>query len=380
MQLFTNSEGGGAECRIVVKLGTRLLTGGGMRVNLEVMTALVGQIARMHARGAETLLVTSGAVAAGRHVLGVAAGERNLPLRQALASVGQVHLMELYDQLFRWQNISVAQALLSRRDITDWLGYINIRNTLTALAERRVVPIINENDVVAVDELRGDAFGDNDTLAALVANLVGADMLVILSDVDGVYTADPNIDPAARLIPVVEDISDEVVDALGGPSWHPGGRGGMRAKLSAARLAASSGVNVVIAGGRTPNVIERLAQGESLGTFLPATATKLENRMRWMLSVSIKGKVGVDDGAVRALRERNRSLLPMGVVRAIGSFERGDIVSIIDEHGAQIGCGIANYSAADIAAIKGRQSLDIADALGYNYGDEIIHRNNMVIV
>lgn len=381
MRLFTNSEGGAGECRIVVKAGTRLLTGGGERINLEVMTALVGQIARMHARGAEMLLVTSGAVAAGRHVLGVAAGERNLPLRQALAAVGQSQLMALYDQLFRWQNISISQALLSRRDIADRLGYINIRNTLTALAERRVVPIINENDVVAVEELKGDAFGDNDTLSALVANLVDADLLVILSDVDGVYTADPHIDPAARLIPVVEHISDDDVRALGGPSWDASGRGGMRAKLSAARLATASGVNVVIAGGRTPNVIERLAQGESLGTFFPATATKLESRKRWMLSgLSIKGEVGVDDGAVRALRQRNRSLLPVGVALVSGRFERGDIISVVDKRGAQVGCGIANYSAADIAAIKGRQSPDIADALGYNYGDEIIHRSNMVIV
>ena len=382
MRTRRDSDGDGAyQRRIVVKVGTTLLTDAAERIDLEVMASLAGQIARLHAQGADMLLVTSGAVAAGRHALGVSAGAKNLPLRQALAAVGQSHLMRLYIQLFDWQNVAVSQALLSRRDIADRLGYINIRNTLAELAAQRVVPIINENDVVSVDELKGEAFGDNDTLSALVANLVDASLLIILGNVDGVYTADPHLDPDARLIPVVERISDEDARALGGPSWDARGRGGMRAKLAAARLAAASGVDVVIANGRTPNVIERIAGGESVGTFLPATATKLESRKRWLLSgLSVKGEVGVDDGAVAALRERHRSLLPAGVVRTRGGFDRGDAVSIVDGRGAQVGCGIVNYSAADIAAIKGHHSHDISDILDYNYGDYIVHRNNMVIV
>ncbi len=367
--------------RIVVKAGTALLTGGGEHIDIEVMAALVGQIARLHSRGSEMLLVSSGAVAAGRRVLGVSAEGSNLPLKQALAAVGQGHLMHTYEQLFSWQQIPIAQGLISQRDISDRMGYINIRNALMELARRRVVPIINENDVVAIEELTGEVFGDNDRLSALVANLVDADLLVIVGSVGGLYTADPSIDPAARLIPVVERLTEEDVQSLGGPSLDALGRGGMRTKLQAAQMAANSGVDVFIANGRTPKVIERIAGGEHLGTFFPKRVGSVESRKRWMLSgLSIKGEIGIDDGAVRVLQRRNGSLLPAGITEANGMFGRGDLVSIVNGSSVQVGLGITNYSAAEVAAIKGRHSRYIADILGVTYGDEVVHRNNMVIV
>ena len=368
-------------CRVVVKAGTALLTGGGEHIDIEVMAALVGQIARLHSRGNEILLVSSGAVAAGRRVLGVSAEGSDLPLKQALAAVGQGHLMHTYEQLFSWQQIPIAQGLISQRDISDRLGYINIRNALMELARRRVVPIINENDVVAIEELSGEVFGDNDRLSALVANLVDADLLIILGSVDGLFTADPNIDADARLIPVVERVTENDVKTLGGPSLDALGRGGMRTKLEAARMAANSGVDVFIANGRAPNVIERIADGEHLGTFFPARGGSVESRKRWMLSgLSIKGKIGIDDGAARVLQQQSGSLLPAGIVAADGAFRRGDLVSIVNGESAQIGMGITNYSAAEVGAIKGRHSRHIADILGVTYGDEVVHRNNMVIV
>ena len=366
--------------RIVVKAGTALLTGGGEHIDIEVVAALVGQIARLHSRGSEMLLVSSGAVAAGRRVLGVSNEGSNLPLKQALAAVGQGHLMHTYEQLFSWQDIPIAQGLISQRDISDRLGYINIRNALMELARRRVVPIINENDVVAIEELTGEVFGDNDRLSALVANLVDADLLIIVGSVGGLYTADPNISADARLIPVVERVSDEV-QRLGGPSLDALGRGGMRTKLEAARMAANSGVDVFIANGRTPNVIERIAGGEHLGTYFPKRVDSVESRKRWMLSgLSIKGEIGIDDGAARVLQRRNGSLLPAGITVTNGVFGRGDLVSIVNGKSVQVGLGITNYSAAEVGAIKGKHSRHIADILGVTYGDEVVHRNNMVIV
>ena len=370
-----------ANSRVVVKAGTALLTGGGTHIDIEVMAALVGQIARLHSRGNEMLLVSSGAVAAGRRVLGVSSDAGNMPLKQALAAVGQGHLMHTYEQLFSWQRIPIAQGLISQRDISDRLGYINIRNALMELANRRVVPIINENDVVAIEELSGEVFGDNDKLSALVANLVDADLLIILGSVDGLFTADPNIDPDARLIPVVEHVTQQDVNTFGGPSLDALGRGGMKTKLEAARLAANSGVNVFIANGRTPDVIERIMRGDSLGTFFPAASAKLESRKRWMLSgLSIRGEISIDDGAVRVLQRRNGSLLPAGVVATSGTFERGDLVSIVNGGSVQIGLGISNYSVAEVAKIRGKHSRNIADILGITYGEEIVHRNNMVII
>ena len=367
--------------RMVVKAGTSLLTREtDHRLNLEVVSALAEQVACLHQRGVEIILVSSGAVAAGRHMLGVAQEGRDLPLRQVLAAVGQSHLMHTYEQLFRHHEIRVAQALLSRRDLSDRLGYLNVRNTLLALLEREVVPIVNENDVVAVEELAGEVFGDNDTLSAMVANLVDADLLVMLGHLQGLYTADPSLDPAARIIPTVQHVNEDI-ESIGGPSRGKGGRGGMATKVEAAKLATASGVNVVIASGLERDILTRLADGEEIGTRFPATSTKMESRKRWMRTgLSTRGEIIVDDGAADALRHRNRSLLPAGVTEILGSFERGDIVAILDPRRGQVACGITNYGSRELAKIEGAHSDRIAELLGHDYGDEVVHRNNMVIM
>ena len=366
--------------RIVLKVGTSLLTGGTDKLDLEVMSTVVGQVARARERGYDVLLVSSGAVAAGRHVLKLEPGAKALSLRQALAAIGQGHLMNAYEQLFSWHEIHVAQALLSRRDLVDRLGYLNVRNTLLALLDRHVVPVINENDVVAVEELEGDVFGDNDTLSAMVANLVDADLLVLLGELAGLYTADPHIDPDARLIPYVERAGKQL-DEIAGGSWDGRGRGGMATKLYAARLASASGISVVMASGKEQNVLLRLLEGESIGTYFPATSSKMESRKRWMLSgLSTRGEIVVDDGAAAVLRDRQRSLLPAGVKGVKGPFNRGDIISITDASSVQIACGITNYASHEVARIMGIHSGQIAETLGHQYGEEVVHRSNMVVL
>ena len=379
MNAKPNREDG--ERRVVVKVGTALITGeGDGRLNLETMASLVSQIARLRADGWRMSLVSSGAVAAGRGALPESAGYRNIPMRQALAAIGQGRLMNVYEQLFGWRDVRVAQALLTGRDINDREGYLNIRNTLIGLMDYGIVPIINENDVVAVDELGGRLFGDNDMLSAMVANIVDADTLILLGHVDGLYTADPRADPRARLVPEVTAFTDEIA-ALAGPPLDGRGRGGMVAKLEAARLAASSGVKVVIAGGGTPNVIPRLLAGEPIGTRFPTGVTRIESRKRYLLS-QMRGSeaVAIDDGAVSALTSQNRSLLPVGVTGAVGDFERGAVVMVADARGQPVACGISNYASEDVRRISRMRSDMIEGALGHYYGDEIIHRDNLVIL
>ncbi|TET18286.1 MAG: glutamate 5-kinase [Dehalococcoidia bacterium] len=366
--------------RIVAKFGTSLLTGGSDRLNQEIMSSLVTQVAQLHKQGLELIVVSSGAIASGRYKLGLTKEIRGIPFKQVLASVGQNRLMYAYEQLFSQYGITVAQALLTKADLSDRAGYLNARNTLLALLELRVLCIVNENDVVAVDEIQEAKFGDNDNLSAMVANLVDADLLLILSDIAGLYTADPHRNPDARLIPQVDRIDSEIERlAAGTPSNL--GIGGMVTKIEAARLATASGVTVVIADGREPDIILRLATGEAVGTrFLPATS-KLESRKRWMLSgLSTKGKLIVDSGAALALKKQKRSLLAAGVRQIEGEFQRGDIVNIYNPEGSCLGCGITNYSSADINVIKGAHSRKIATLLGYDYGSEVVHRNNLVVL
>jgi len=366
--------------RIVAKFGTGLLTGGSERLNRRIMSRLVSQVAQLHNQGLEVVIVSSGAIASGRHKLGLTKRIKGIPFKQVLASVGQHRLMGLYEQLFRRYDITVAQALLAKADLLDRASYLNARNTLLALLELRVLCIVNENDVVAVDELHETIFGDNDNLSAMVANLIDADLLLILTDTAGLYTADPQRDPHARLISQVERIDSEI-ERLAAETSSRVGTGGMITKVEAARLATASGVTVVIADGREPDVILRLASGEALGTrFLPITS-KLESRKRWMLSgLSTKGKLVVDSGAALALGKQKRSLLGAGIKSIEGEFQRGDIVNIYNPQGARIGCGITNYSSADIKVIKGVHSGKIATLLGYDYGSEVVHRNNLVVL
>ena len=366
--------------RIVAKLGTNLLTAGTDELDMGTMSALVDQVARLRLRGAEMLIVTSGAIAAGRHRLGAPRVRRDIPQRQVFAAVGQSHLMQFYDELFHRRDIVVAQSLLTRRDLSDRQGYLNARNTLLALIGLGVVPIINENDTVATDEIRETVIGDNDTLSALVANLLDADALVILTDIDGLYTADPRHNPGAERIARVENV-DAGIEAIAGSAGTSRGVGGMLTKVRAAALATASGVDVIIADGREPDVLTDIAGGIDHGTLFPAREDRQEGRRRYLLSgLSARGSVVIDAGATRALCAEGRSLLPAGVSDVQGAFERGDAVNILDSEGTRIARGISNYRAADLRRICGIRSDRIADTLGYEYGSEAVHRNNLVLL
>jgi len=366
--------------RIVAKFGTGLLTGGSERLNERVMSGLAGQLAQLHTQGTEMAIVSSGAIASGRQKLGLTERAKDIPFKQVLASVGQHRLVGIYERLFNRYDITVAQALLAKADLLDRAGYLNARNTLLALLELKVVCVVNENDVVAVDELHEAKFGDNDNLSAMVANLIDADLLMILTDTAGLYTADPHLHPDAQLVPQVEKIDLEIERLAAATTGHLG-TGGMITKVAAAKLATSFGVTMVIADGREPDVILRLARGESVGTrFLPASS-KRESRKRWMLSgLSTKGKLVVDSGAAKALKKQNRSLLAAGIRDLEGDFKRGAIVNIYDPEGSRLGCGITNYSSADLKVIKGAHSGKIITLLGYDYGSEVVHRNNLVVL
>lgn len=364
--------------RIVIKLGTSTLTAGTRKISAPRLVDLARQVAALLEDRAQVLLVSSGAIAAGREALGQPSLPKHLPAKQMLAAVGQPRLMALYEQHFAIYDTRVAQVLLTRADFSDRRGYLNARNTLEALLLNRVVPVINENDTVATEEIR---FGDNDNLSAQVANLVEADLLVLLTDQEGLYSADPRLDPAARLIRQVgpEPFSEALWQAAGGSSTGLG-TGGMVTKLQAADLARRAGTTVVIACGSEPDVLLRLARGEELGTrFLPA-AGKLEARQRYILSGSrAAGELEVDAGAARALA-RGGSLLPAGVVRVSGEFERGDTVRVVGPGGKLLAAGLASYSSADLVQLCGRKSSEIEALLGYTAGDEAIHRNNMVLL
>ena len=366
--------------RIVTKLGTNLLTGGSDHLDQDIMSNLVAQVAQLHQQGLELLVVSSGAIASGRHKLGLTKELKGIPFKQVLAAVGQSRLMYAYEQLFNQHGITIAQALLTKADLSDRAGYLNARNTLLALLELRVLCIVNENDVVAVDEIQEAKFGDNDNLSAMVANLVDADLLLILSNTAGLYTADPQRNPDARLISQVERV-DSKIERLAANTPSKMGTGGMTTKIEAARLATASGIAVVIADGRQPDVILKLVAGEAIGTRFSPITSRLESRKRWMVSyLSSRSRLTVDSGAARALRKQKRSLLATGIKQVDGKFQRGDVVTIYDHKGAILGCGISNYSSSDTNAIKGAHSRKIAPLLGYDYGAEVVHRNNLVIL
>ena len=364
---------------MVVKLGTSLLTSGSDHLDRDMMSRLVDQVARLHQQGAEIIVVSSGAMAAGRHRLNLTKKIKGIPFKQVLCSVGQSHLMHIYEELVGQHDIPVAQALLTKADLSDRSGYLNARNTLLALLQLRVLCIVNENDVVAVDELDEAKFGDNDNLSAMVANLVDADLLLLLTDTSGLHTADPRRDPNARLISEVEHIDADIerlADRAGAM-----GIGGMVTKIEAAKLATASGVTVVIADGREPDIILRLAGGEKIGTHFLPSAARLESRKRWMLSSpSIRGILLVDSGAAQALIKQNRSLLAAGIKEAKGEFDRGDLVDIYDSEGIHLGCGLVNYSSSEVNLIKGAHSGKIATLLGIDYGPEVVHRDNLAVL
>ncbi len=363
--------------RIVIKLGTSVLTGGTRRLNRAHMVELVRQAALLHARGCDVIIVTSGAIAAGRERLGHPDLPVTVATKQMLAAVGQSRLMLIWESLFEIYDIHVGQLLLTRADVRDRGRFLNARDALHALLEHRIVPVINENDAVATAEIK---VGDNDNLSALVALLAEADLLLILTDLEGLYTADPHMHPEAELIPEVTEIDDDLA-ALAGGSINGLGTGGMMTKLQAADIARRAGADVVIAAGRAPDVILHAAADDPIGTRFPSLETPLESRKRWILGgPKADGRVVVDAGAVRALRQTGGSLLSAGVVGISGEFSRGDTVLIVGPGDRPVARGIARYSAADLRSIAGCRSDQIAERLGYTLGPVAVHRNDLILL
>jgi glutamate 5-kinase len=366
--------------RIVVKAGTGALTGPS-GLDSEVMADLVRQICQVRNASGEVLLVTSGAIAAGRSALGQTRENlgHDISSRQVFAAVGQSRLMHTYQEMFAAHDAQIAQTLLTIADLSNRQSYLNVGNTLQRLLELGVVPVVNENDVVAVDEI-GEVFGDNDRLSALVANLVDADLLIVLTDTEGLYSADPRTDPNATLITEVDRV-DARIEALAGEELHPWARGGMATKLEAAKLVTTSGMPMVMCHSGAKDAVLRAAQGEPVGTFFKAADGKMEARKRWMLSgISQRGQIIVDSGAAGALVKDHRSLLPAGIQSVEGEFSRGESIYVVDSKGVKIACGIANYAARDIGKIQGLRSDRIEETLGYHYGQEVVHRNNLVLL
>ena len=363
--------------RVVVKLGTSTLTAGTPRLAPSVMVELVRQMARLAEARCEVVLVSSGAIAAGRERLALSALPRSILPRQMLAAIGQPRLMGLYEKLFGLYGRLVGQVLLTRGDFSRRRSYLNARTTLRALLDQGVVPIVNENDTTATEEIR---VGDNDNLSALVANLVDADLLLLLTDQPGLFTSDPRRDPAARLLAEVTD--PEIPAALwaaAGQSVGGLGVGGMVTKLQAADLARRGGTTTIIASGMEADVVLRAARGEPLGTRFPAFGSALYSRERFIwTSWDGHARLTIDAGAAAAMRA-GRSLLPVGITALAGSFERGDTVAVVDPAGHELARGLVNYDAGDLARIRGRRSEHIESILGYAYGDEVIHRNQLVL-
>lgn len=362
--------------RIVIKVGSTTLTHQTGKLNLEQLEKLVRQLADLHNQGLEIVLVTSGAGGAGLGKLGLAEKPKTLPEKQAVAAIGQGLLMQMYEKFFGEYGQVVGQILLTREDFSDRRRFLNARNTLHAIFRYGAIPIINENDTVAVDEIK---LGDNDTLSAMVAGLVDAELLILLSDIDGLYTGNPRVDKKATLIDVVTEITPEI-EALAGGAGSRFGTGGMETKIQAAKIAGSSGVAMVIAHGAEDNVIRRIMHGEPLGTLFLPRENRVETRKKWIAYGSaVQGKIYVDKGAARVLVKDGKSLLPIGITGVEGTFELGHTVSIITPDGQEIARGIVNYPARELDIIKGAQTRDISKLLGYKDYDEVIHRDNMVL-
>ena len=370
--------------RVVVKVGTNLLTDGTEHLSTRFISEIVRQVAELRQRGVEVVITTSGAVAAGRELLngqGTTLPKRGVANRQVLAALGQASLMNHYANSFSEAGILAGQALVSRVDLESSHGYLNARNALLGLINSNAVPIVNENDVVAVEELEGEVFGDNDRLSARIADVVDADTLIILSDVAGLFEQDPRSNPGAKLVTEVDGITDEI-KAMSGVAIAARSRGGMATKIEAADIANNIGIGVIIASGNESDVLLRLQSGESIGTYFKPQSTHIEGRKRRMLA-AIGGsgdQLLVNDGATTALVDKGSSLLPPGIVDVHGTFERGAFVAIADGEGEVIAAGRSNYSSDDIRLIKGLRSTEAHEKLDNDYGDEVVHRNNLVLV
>jgi glutamate 5-kinase len=362
--------------RVVIKVGSALLVDAQKgRLNRTWLESLAADVAQLHKRGKDVVLVSSGAIALGRRHLGLNAGKLKLEESQAAAAVGQIRLAHAYKELLDDHGITVAQILLTWSDTEQRRRYLNARGTLSTLFSLRAVPVINENDTVATAEIR---YGDNDRLAARVAQMVGADCLILLSDIDGLYTANPHENPAAEFVPKVREITP-AIEAMAGGAGSAMGSGGMHTKIAAAKIAVAAGCHLCIAKGGRRHPLKRIEDGDRCTWFVPSS-TPMAMRKQWIAgTLKPAGEITVDEGAVRALM-RGKSLLPAGVVRALGRFERGDTVSILGPDGAEVARGICAYSDGDAARIIGRKSGEIENVLGFRGRDEIVHRDDLVLV
>ncbi len=362
--------------RLVVKVGSGLVAEAGLGPDQARIGRLACELSAIAARPLEIALVSSGAIASGTARLGLRERPRSIPEKQAAAAIGQVALMWHYEQAFAAHGRRVAQILLTQEDISHRARFLNARNTLLTLLGHGVLPVVNENDTVAVEEIK---VGDNDNLAALVAYLVEADLLVLLTDTDGLYTGDPRRDPAARRIETVEAIAPEMERRAGAEGVL--GTGGMVTKLQAAQKAMAAGIPMVIADGRKPGVLDAVLRGDPVGTYFAPRGDRLAARKRWIaFAIPPQGALAVDAGARRALVQGGKSLLPSGVVKVEGEFAAGDAVAVRDAAGQEFARGIVNYDAREVALLRGARTADIERILGYRVGDEVIHRDNLVIL
>ena len=363
--------------RIVVKVGSSLVTNEGRGVDADAVGNWCRQMALRAGQGREVVMVSSGAIAEGMKRLGWAVRPKEIHELQAAAAVGQMGLAQIYESKLREHGMGSAQVLLTHADLADRERYLNARSTLLTLLSHRVIPVINENDTVVNDEIK---FGDNDTLGALVANLVDADALVILTDQRGLYSADPRKDLSARFIDAAR-AGDPELETMAGGAGSSIGRGGMITKVLAAKRAASSGTSTVIAYGREPDVLVRLAAGEPIGTVLITPTQKLAARKQWMVDhLQLRGAVVIDDGAARKVRDAGKSLLPIGVTEVQGEFHRGDVIAVLDLRGAELARGLANYGSSEARLIARKPSSEFEKLLGYTAEPEMIHRDNLVLV
>lgn len=363
--------------RLVLKVGSSLVTNEGRGIDTEAVGQWAAQIAGLHAEGRQIVLVSSGAIAEGMARLGWPRRPGTMPELQAAAAVGQMGLIQAYESAFARHGIRTAQILLTHEDLSHRRRYLNARSTLATLLNLGVVPIVNENDTVVTDEIR---LGDNDTLGALVTNLIEANVLIILTDQPGLYSADPRKHADATFIHHGQ-AGDPALESMAGGSGSAIGTGGMLTKVLAARRAANSGGHTIIASGREPDLLRRLAAGEPIGTELRAVLPVRSARQRWLANhLRLRGRVTLDAGAVRALTQGHHSLLPVGVVAVEGEFDRGDVVACVDEHGVECGRGLINYSSAETARILRQPSARIAEILGHLSDPELIHRDNLVVM
>lgn len=364
--------------RIVIKVGTSTITYANGKRNFSQIDRLAREISDLQNQGKEMILVTSGAVAVGLDRMGLPGKPKTIPGKQAAAAVGQGVLMHTYEKFFADYGQIVAQVLITKTEAIDRHRYTNTRNTFMELMRQRVIPIVNENDVVALDELK---IGDNDNMSALVAGIVDADLVIILSDVDGLYTANPQTHPDAVIVPEVAEITPEIEASAGGVG-SARGTGGMATKIQAAKAATSSGIHLVIASGTEKNAITRVLQGEELGTLFVSRENRLQFRKRWLaFGAKIAGSIVVDDGCAKAIRKAGGcSILPAGVFAVQGEFLPGSTVSVIDKDAHELARGLVHYSSAELEQIKGCNSGEIANILGHKNFDEVIHRDDLVIL